>query len=130
MEIWSILLDLKSIQEKYSNYKELNEKEKQNQHDNVKNNEIIELDIVRTFFEDNIEDNQNKIKIILITLNYLFPNVSYCQGMNYIAAFLLQVFDYNEEKTFYYMAGIISNTDFGKLFDNDLRLLKIFFFVV
>ena len=50
--------------------------------------------------------------------------------MNYIAAFLLQVFDYNEEKTFYYMAGIISNIHFGKLFDNDLRLLKIFFFVV
>ena len=55
MEIWSILLDLKSVQEKYSNYKELNEKEKQNQHDNVKNNEIIELDIVRTFFEDKIK---------------------------------------------------------------------------
>jgi hypothetical protein len=130
MEIWSILLNLKSIQEKYSNYKQLDEKVKKNEHENSKNNEIIELDIVRTFFEDNIEENQKKIKNILITLNYLFPNVGYCQGMNYIAAFLLQVFDYNEEKTFYYMAGIISNTDFGKLFENDLRLLKIFFFVV
>ena len=130
MEIWSILLNLKSIQVKYSNYKEIYEKITKEDTNNLKNNEIIELDVVRTFFEENIEENQNKIKIILITLNYLFPNVSYCQGMNYIAAFLLQVFDYNEEKTFYYMAGIISNTDFGKLFENDLRLLKIFFFVV
>ena len=129
MEIWGILLNLKSVQEKYS-YKDFYDKLEKKLIPNSKNNEIIELDVVRTFFEDNIEENQNKIKNILMILNNLFPHIGYCQGMNYIAAFLLQVFDYNEEKTFYYMAGILSNTDFGKLLENDLRLLKIFFFVV
>ena len=129
MEIWGILLNLKSVQEKYS-YKDFYDKLEKKLIPNSKNNEIIELDVVRTFFEDNIEENQNKIKNILVILNNLFPHIGYCQGMNYIAAFLLQVFDYNEEKTFYYMAGILSNTDFGKLLENDLRLLKIFFFVV
>ena len=130
MEIWGILLNLKCVKEKFSNYKELYDKLQNNLIPKSKNNETIELDIVRTFFEENTEENQNKIKNILIILNYLFPHIGYCQGMNYIAAFLLQIFDYNEEKTFYYMAGILLSTDFGKILEKDLLLLKIYFFIV
>ena len=95
-----------------------------------KNTEVIDLDVVRTFFISDLEKNQNKLRKILKSINFLFKNIGYCQGMNYIAAFLLQIFNYDEEKTFIFMVGILKNTEFGTLFENDLKLLKIYFFIV
>jgi len=128
IKIWEYFLNIKKIKLKY-NYNEIfNKMDKLNISD--KNTEVIDLDVVRTFFLIDLEKNQNKLRKILKCINYLFETIGYCQGMNYIAAFLLQIFNYDEEKTFIFMVGILENTEFGTLFENDLKLLKIYFFIV
>ena len=128
IKIWEYFLNIKKIKLNY-NYNEIFDKmDKLNISD--KNTEVIDLDVVRTFFITDLEKNQNKLRKILKCINYLFQKIGYCQGMNYIAAFLLQIFNYDEEKTFIFMVGILENTEFGTLFENDLKLLKIYFFIV
>ena len=60
-------------------------------------------------------------------LVYIFKDVGYFQGMNYIAAFLFQVLDLDEETTFYYMLAIQKNTKFEEIFQKNLYLLTMFF---
>jgi hypothetical protein len=47
--------------------------------------------------------------------------------MSYIGAFLLQVLNYDEEKTFYFMLSIETETKYKELFKDDLKLLSINF---
>ena len=47
--------------------------------------------------------------------------------MNYIASFLLQILDYDEETAFYYMLGIEKNTKYKELFEKKLLILQNFF---
>ena len=81
----------------------------------------------------NIKDKTNKAKHqkslnnILMCLIYLSKGMGYYQGMNYIAGFLYQVFDYDEEKTFYYMLAIHKNTKYSEIFKNELYLMRRFF---
>jgi len=60
-------------------------------------------------------------------LAYLKPKINYCQGMNYIASFLLQLLK-NEEETFFLMYGLFENTDFSHIFIDDLVRLKQYFY--
>ena len=128
IKIWEYFLSINKIKLNFNYNEILLEMNKLNISD--KNTEVIDLDVVRTFFISDLEKNQNKLRKILKCINFLFKNIGYCQGMNYIAAFLLQIFNYDEEKTFIFMVGILKNTEFGTLFENDLKLLKIYFFIV
>jgi len=65
---------------------------------------------------------------ILIAIAYVKPKVNYCQGMNYIASFLLHLVK-NEEETFFLMYGLFENTDFSQIFLDDLIKLKQYFYV-
>jgi hypothetical protein len=65
---------------------------------------------------------------ILKVVAYKKPNINYCQGMNYIAAFIYQLTN-NEEEAFYFFYGIISNTEYSEIFFDDLSKLKRFFYV-
>ena len=65
---------------------------------------------------------------ILKAVSYKTPNVNYCQGMNYIAAFIYQMTN-DEEEAFYFLYGILSSTEYGHIFLNDLVKLKQFFYV-
>ena len=65
---------------------------------------------------------------MLTVCAYKKPNINYCQGMNYIAAFLLQLTQ-NEEEAFFFLYGIVSHTEYGDIFLNDLTKLKEFFYV-
>lgn len=56
------------------------------------------------------------------------PDISYCQGMNYIAAFIYQMTE-DEEEAFYLFYSIITSTQYGQIFLNDLSKLKEFFYV-
>jgi len=58
----------------------------------------------------------------------LKPKINYCQGMNYIASFLLLLIQ-NEEDAFFMMYSMFENTDFGEIFIDDLRKLKQYFYV-
>ena len=92
-------------------------------------NETINLDVSRTFFENNQEQNRNKLKNILIILTLAYPNVGYCQGMSYIGQFLLEITKGNEESSFHIFSSIISKTDYGKLFSDNFEYMKKFFYV-
>lgn len=48
--------------------------------------------------------------------------------MNYIAAFLLE-FTQDEEESFFFFLGILKNTEYGEIFLNDLIKLKQFFYI-
>jgi hypothetical protein len=90
--------------------------------------DIIDLDIVRTYFSTNKTQNQLKIRNILKSIRKAKNNLKYCQGMNYIAAFLLNITN-DEEEAFYLFLSIFDCTDYGKLFVDDLAKLKKYFYV-
>ena len=92
----------------------------------ARNIEIIQLDVARTFVIDkiNIKKHQNSFKNILMCLIHLSKGTGYYQGMNYIVGFLYQVFDFNEEKTFYYMLAIQKNTKYKDIFKDELYLVR------
>lgn len=112
-----------------------------NLEDNLANYiKIIELDVERTFFENNIESSR-KVRIlffykffkkaitnILKGIAYLVPKISYYQGMNYIAAFLYQISS-SEEEAFDLMYGLLLNTEYSHLFADDLSKLNRYFYV-
>ena len=56
------------------------------------------------------------------------PKLNYCQGMNYIAAFLLNITN-NEEESFYLFLSLLISTEYGRLFEKDLEKLKKSFYV-
>lgn len=94
----------------------------------IKNSDIIELDIIRTKFNKDMDSKQIQIGNILKAIGYSLPNFSYYQGMNYIAAFLLNITN-NEEESFYLFLSIMLSTEYGKLYENDLEILKKYFYV-
>ena len=136
MRIWELLLNVSKAEKEY-NYteilsgikKQIEANEIKKKTDAYKNIEMIKLDVDRTFFIDRSKSKeyQQSLKNILMCLVHIFNDVGYFQGMNYIAAFLLQLFDFNEQKAFYCMLAIQKNTEFKNIFKNDLYLLRNFF---
>jgi len=90
--------------------------------------DIIQLDVNRTHFDNDKENKRNIIKNVLITLANVYPEMSYCQGMNYIALFLLEVTN-NEEKSFDIFSAILAKTEYSKLSLNEFELMKKYFYV-
>ena len=138
LKIWKILLGFYEIKKLY-NYNEIKkelgleanieETMKSFNMDELQNSkDIIDLDIVRTNFSENKIQNQLKIRNILKSMRKAKYNIKYCQGMNYIAAFLLNITG-DEEEAFYLFLSIFDCTDYGKLFIDDLAKLKKYFYV-
>lgn len=134
INIWKILLNYSDIKKLYD-YKKIKKELKIEEYnakttiEQLKNSkDIIDLDIIRTNFDSNKEENQQKISSILKCIRYVKNNLKYCQGMNFIAAFLLNITN-DEEEAFYLFLSIFDRTDYGKLFINDLEKLKKFFYV-
>ena len=59
---------------------------------------------------------------------YFVPKISYCQGMNYIAAFIYNISE-TEEEAFDIMYGLFENTDFSQIFLDDLSKLNRYFYI-
>ncbi len=128
--IWENILNIKKLQKEYK-YQEL----KKNTFERIakgelkkgtrlfKNNETIDKDVNRTIFLSNNKENQEKLKNLLRCLNLLIQSIGYYQGMSYIAAFLLQVLNNDEEKTFYFMLSLETQTQYKELFVDNLKLL-------
>ena len=91
-------------------------------------NDIINLDVARTYFEYDAENTRRSICNILKTLAMIKPEINYCQGMNYIASFIFNNTK-DEIETFYLMLGLFSNTEYKIMFLNDLSRLKQFFYI-
>ena len=129
LEIWKILLNIKNIKKKYNNYKILlYTYQKAELNSNIsKNIRIIKLDVERTFFNKNIDENRKKTGNILELINYLYEKIGYCQGMNFLVKFLLNVTEFNEEEVFYIMCGLLENTEFLNNFTHDLEFYQNYF---
>ena len=133
IKIWKIILDYNENKKQY-NYQDLKIKIKQNPN-NPKDSNIIKFDVQRTFLILDKEKNKNKISNILETVDETIPEISYNQGMNYVATFLFNMMNLkksekenndNEEETFYLFLGLFTSTKYGDLFKNNLKLLKNF----
>ena len=126
LNIWKILLKYSDIKNKY-NYNHILE-EVNKSPESVKNIDIIQLDIIRTSFDTEEESKRKKIGNMLKAISKELPSLNYCQGMNQIAAFLLDVCDYNEEEAFYIFLSLMIDSVYSTLFKNELENLNIIFY--
>ena len=126
ISIWKILLNYRNTKKKYD-YNKIKDEVAKN-YKNIADINTIEMDIVRTSFDSNQSTKQIITGKILKAIAYVIPSLSYGQGMNYIAAFFLNITD-NEEESFYLFLSLLCSTEYGKLFKKDLEKLKKYFYV-
>ena len=124
--IWKIILGYAKIKKEYNYQKIL--KQLEDNPGKISSNEIIRLDVNRTNFEKDKEINREKISRILRGLSLCCPDVNYSQGMNFIAAFLLNICG-DEEEAFYIFLSLLLTSDYGTLFMKELANLKKYFYV-
>ena len=88
----------------------------------------VKIDICRTAVKsDNIQLHREKISNILYAIAKSNGGINYCQGMNFIACTLYELF--GEEEAFYIFLSLFKNTEYPLIFAKDLKKLKIFFYV-
>ena len=126
IHIWKIILGYTKAKEEH-NYKNILEEIKKNP-EKIPSGDIIRLDVNRTNFETDKEINREKISRILNGLSLCCPDVNYSQGMNFIAAFLLNICG-DEEEAFYIFLCLLLTSDYGSLFTKELANLKKYFYV-
>jgi hypothetical protein len=124
--IWKIILGYSKVKKDYNYKKVLEQVKKSLPENNAK--DIISLDVKRTNFEKDKEENREKIGNILRCLSKCCPDVNYSQGMNFIAAFLIMI-NGDEEESFYLFLSLLLTSDYGNLFMKDLANLKSYFYV-
>ena len=100
-----------------------------NSKNTLKFQETIQMDIARTFYEENQDLMRTKVKNILLCLSEVYPKVGYCQGMNHICQFLLNITNNNDNETFNIFSAIISKTSYEQIVIDDFKLMKKFFYV-
>ena len=64
---------------------------------------------------------------LLKTYAFFNKDIEYCQGMNFIAGFLLMVLD-DEETAFRALIQLVDRFSMAQLFNSDLPMLKLFFY--
>ncbi|KAK6590040.1 hypothetical protein RS030_192891 [Cryptosporidium xiaoi] len=93
--------------------------------------EIIR-DVSRTFpklrdFQK--KENQTKMLRTLFKISYAFPEVGYCQGMNYLVGILLYAFDFNVEQVYSSIISILIKWEYEDIYNKDLTKLKEMCFI-
>ena len=126
LEIWKIILKYSEVKKEYD-YNKIKESNK-DPNKKIICSDIIDLDIIRTFFSTNKEEKMEKIKNILRAIASELPKINYYQGMNQIAAFLLNICDDNEEEAFYVFLSFLKNSEYSTLFENDLEKMNASFY--
>lgn len=84
-------------------------------------NEIIDMDVNRSY-QDKPEIHQ-PLKNVLKTYAFYNPDVSYCQGMNFIAGTFLMQFK-NEELSFKCLIGLVKKFSMGPIFEVGVPKLR------
>ncbi len=126
--IWKTLLNVKLLKQEISYVDALNELNTYPEKSDNSVNDIIHLDVARTYFDYDADNTRKSISNILKTLAMIKPNINYCQGMNYIASFIYHLIK-DETETFYLMLGLFTYTEYKIMFLNDLSRLKQFFYI-
>ena len=94
---------------------------------------IIELDIPRSPFKQDIESSSKAIKNILFA--FLFINnqktkkILYYQGMNYIVTFLYEMI-HKEEDCLLLLCGLFYSTEYSQIFSADMAKMQKYLYVV
>ena len=88
--------------------------------------EVIILDVARSAHNMPGVDPQ-VLTDILKTYAYYNKEIEYCQGMNFIAGFLLMVLK-DEQTAFKAMIQLLDRFNMSRLFNSDLPMLKLFFY--
>ena len=131
INVWKILLKYNLIKKTYPYYPNL-EKAKKIKYDMSGKNDfcVIDLDSQRTLFEENnkLEEKRKVLNNILKTCTMLNEEGCYCQGMNFVGAFIIKIIE-NEEDSFYFLMGLFKYTDYRSIFTKDLSKLRQYFSV-
>eukprot|EP00928_Gymnodinium_smaydae_P031182 TRINITY_DN22970_c0_g1_i1.p1 TRINITY_DN22970_c0_g1~~TRINITY_DN22970_c0_g1_i1.p1 ORF type:complete len:793 (+),score=126.50 TRINITY_DN22970_c0_g1_i1:120-2498(+) len=90
----------------------------------------IRKDLDRTFpmMEEFDEDKKLKLNGMLCAYASLFPQVGYCQGMNFIAGFILLISEDRPEDAFFMFVQMMVRYRASLFFCEGLPLLKVFSF--
>ena len=127
---------LKDIELSSNFLKEHPKKEDLNEEYIKKCKKIIELDVYRTYPSKKISTNNIyscNFHSILYEITLRNQVLSYFQGMNFIAGFILMFFGNERDISFYYLSKIFSlkskiyNLAFEEIYINDFNLLKKYF---
>ena len=124
LSIWRNVLKVKELKKKY-NYQELLKATEGNK----KLHNEVKIDVVRTYIGDQERTDEIRDKMINV-LKVIASNngeSKYCQGMNYIAEFMFELME-REEDAFYIFMGFFENTEYPLIFAKDLLKLKVFFY--
>ena len=125
LKIWEIFLQLPKIKEKY-NYQQILKTT-----NDEKLRDVILLDVNRTSFNpiksQNESDAKEKLTNVLYATALVNNGIKYCQGMNFLVEFLLEI--YEEEETFYIFLSLFESTEYSIIFTKDLHKMKVFFYV-
>ena len=127
INVWKILLKYNEIKKNYPYYPNL-EKTKKIKYDMSGKNDfcVIDLDSQRTLFNSDIENKRKMLNNILKTCIFLNEEGCYCQGMNFVGAFIIKITE-DEEDSFYFLMGLFKYTDYRSIFKNNLIKLRLFF---
>ena len=131
INVWKSLLKYKEIKEKYP-YEPNKKLALEKEYDRSGNSDfcIIDLDCQRTLFDKNtnVEEKRKSLNNILKTSVMLNEDGCYCQGMNFVGAFIIKICE-DEEESFYFLMGLFKNTDYRSIFMKDLKILRLYFSV-
>jgi len=123
LSIWSYFLNIK---ENVIEYGALRDKINENTEYIKSVDEVISMDVHRSY--TNIKNlDQAALKNILRTYAFYNSEIKYCQGMNFLAGFLLMFFQ-DEELAFKAFSGLIQKFEMTELFKDDMPQLKLFFY--
>ena len=126
INIWEQLIDISTFD--VSNYENLNNFTVENSEEMKNANEVILMDVQRSF--PNIKEiSPEKLSKILRIYAFYEQKVEYCQGMNFITGFLYLIFK-DERKTFRILKLIIDKYLGKDLFKADMPLLMKSFFIL
>ncbi|KAK6590665.1 TBC domain-containing [Cryptosporidium xiaoi] len=88
---------------------------------------LISFDVPRTFPELDVfreKDSQECLYRVLNAIANHIPEVGYCQGMNFIAALLLMVSDFDQERSFYTFIIILEAYGLSGFYKDNFPLLS------
>ena len=91
----------------------------------------IRKDIDRTFpsiqYFDKGKSGYNKLLNVLVAISKEFPQVGYCQGMNFVAAIIIINLN-KEEESFWMMRYIMKEMKYKKLFSHSLESMRLCYY--
>ncbi|KAL4471664.1 hypothetical protein ABPG74_008557 [Tetrahymena malaccensis] len=122
VQTWLSILNIDRLKFDYLQYKKevaINAK-----HDQIE--EIITLDVNRSLHLHQDRINSNQLQSLLRIFAYYNTDISYCQGMNYIAGFLYLII--LDEAQTYKAFHTVMNTYFKQLLTDNFEQLKVVFY--